>query len=332
MLGLARAAQYAGWGAVGSNIRLAMTSPADMQYAVYQEPVFSFLFNASDRNWSVAPGDFDLTGYSSLSGFNRARFSTVMNLYLPWPSDLEDGYYGTPIAVELRQTGQDTIFYSWNLNITESGNLEIQASMDNSEPRVLLPGSYTLYTERWLTVVCSSAETDSVFENFVPAQTFGTNRMRIAVYDAETGEKLAQRDEIVGGRRPDIAAYGTTVGTAFADADSAFISGFSGGNQQIRQSGIWCSFGTMFDPETETDDTWRTTRPGAVVGNAAAWLNATATTTLQEGGDFPNRFFMDQHTDRFVPDITGQRVQITGGGQSAFDTGFSNTIFVRSRG
>jgi hypothetical protein len=304
-----------------------MSSPADMTWTVYQEPAHSFLANNTNRTWTVAAGDYDLTGYSSISGFNSARYTAMMQLYLPWPSGLADGYYGTPFSSELAQTGAATSFYNWSLNI-ESGSLEIVAAYNGVDPVLTLPGAYTLYTNRWLTVVSCGAETDAVYANWQPVADFGDNRVRLAVYDTATGNRLGKTDRQVSGDRANIAAYGTTVSTVQADADSVFISGFGGNFQEFRHAGIWCSFGTMFDPESETDRTWLTTRPGAQIGNATAWLQSTATTTLDADPDY----YQDQSTDLLVPDTAGQHVKLTTGGNTAFTTGFSSTIIPKNQG
>jgi hypothetical protein len=318
MLGVALNAQRAGWGEQPFQVNI--TTDTTITQALYQTPSYSFLFNASDRNWDVNAGDYDLTGYSSISGFNNRRFTALMNLYFPWPSGLSDGYYGNPINWEFDQTGQpSTLYFNIFLDII-SGSLRIGTGYNSGSPTVTLPGAYTDYTDRWLTIVSCGAETSSVYSNYAATNT-GSNYLRLCVFDTNTGALLGKTDERDDASRCNIAAYGNSVSSVGSDADSVNVNGYSGGGEQIRQAGFWYSFGTMFDPLTETSDVWLTTRPGAVVGNATAWLNSTATTYDDDG----TYYWMNQDTDIFTPDTAGRRVDIADGA-AAFTTGYSTTI------
>jgi hypothetical protein len=294
--------------------------------ALYQTPSYSFLFNASDRNWDVSAGDYDLTGYSSISGFNNRRFTALMNIYLPWPSGLSDGFYGTFFATEFYQTGQPLRNFSLALQL-DSGSLRVNSGYDNDNPQLLLSGPYTDYTNRWLTVVSCGAETSSVYTNWTGTGS-GSNYLRLCVFDTETATLLGRTDAIDSADRANIAAYGNSVSSVSGDPDAVRVNGFSGGGEQIRQAGFWYSFGTMFDPLTETSDVWLTTRPGATVGNATAWLNSTATTYYENTGT--NAYYMDEDTDIFTPDTADQRVEIADS-DAGFTTGYSTTIIPKDQ-
>ena len=324
MLGIALNAQRAGWGEQPFLVNI--TTDSVVSQALYQTPSYSFLFNASDRNWDVTAGDYDLTGYSSISGFNNRRYTGMMNMYFPWPSGLANGYYGTPFAVLIKKTSVTNINWTINLDIV-SGSLRILSGYDNNVPQVTLPGAYTDYTNRWLTFVATGAETSSVFTNWTGTGS-GSNYNRLAVYDTQTAVLLGKTDEIDSQLRANISGYGNSVSSDQADADSVRLNGFSGGGEQIRQAGIWMSLGTMFDPLTETSDVWLTTRPGATIGNATAWLNSTATTYYENTGT--NFYYMDEDTDIFTPDTADQRVEIANS-DAGFTTGYSTTIIPKDQ-
>jgi hypothetical protein len=325
MLGLGRASQYAGWWG-GGPLVVSITADAELASAVYQTPAYSFLYNASDRAWSINnSGTYDLTGYSSLSGFNNLRYTTVQTVYLPWPSGLSDGYYGSPINVSLKQSGQTDLSLNGVLDIV-SGSLKISYGYANNQPSVTLPGAYTNYTNRWLTFVNCGAETSSVYTNYAPTGT-GTNYLRLAVYDTETGELLGKTDRQDSSSRRSISAYGTSVSAQSGATNCVAINGFSGGGEQIRQSNLWYSFGTMFDPETETSGSWRTTRIPETVGTGSAWLSQSFTTYAIDST--PDDYYADSATGIYsvASDFNLKFADST----SAFTTGYSTTIIPKDR-
>jgi hypothetical protein len=181
-----------------------------------------------------------------------------------------------------------------------SGSLRIGTGYNSGSPTVTLPGAYTDYTDRWLTIVSCGAETSSVYSNYAATNT-GSNYLRLCVFDTNTGALLGKTDERDDASRCNIAAYGNSVSSVGSDADSVNVNGYSGGGEQIRQAGFWYSF--------------------AVVGNATAWLNSTATTYDDDG----TYYWMNQDTDIFTPDTAGRRVDIADGA-AAFTTGYSTTI------
>jgi hypothetical protein len=321
MLGLGRASQYAGWWG-GGPININMAAPVDFVSTQYQTPAYSFLYNASDRNWTVNPdGTYNLSGYSSLTGFNNLRYTVLNCVYLPWASGLADGYYGTTIAVELRQTGQSSLNLSGILDIV-SGSLKITYGYANTQPQLTLPGAYTNYTNRWLTIVNCGAETSSVYSNWSTSSTSGTNYLRLAVFDTETGELLGKTDYRDSANRRSISAYGSTsISASVGNADSVAINGFSGGGEQIRQSNLWYSFGTMFDPLTETAGAWRTTRIPQTIGTGSAWLSQSFTTYNTTSSNY----YADSATG--IYSVTGNYNVRIAQGATAFTTGYSDTIF-----
>lgn len=322
-LGMARASEYAGWWGSGPLV-VNMDVTTLVEQAVYQQPAFSFLYNASNRNWNInTNGSYDLTGYSSLSGFNNLRYTVINTLYLPWPSGLADGYYGITWACQFKQTGQSSLNYTGTVNIG-SGSLYFTYGYANTQPTVTLPGAYTDYTNRWLTIVSCGAETDSVYANYQPGFSTGSNYLRLAVYDTETGELLAKTDYRDSAGRMSISAYGTSVSADSSSADSVSINGFSGGGEQIRQCNLWYSFGTMFDPETQTDGSWRTTRIPETIGNAEAWLSQSFTTYDTSA----STYYANSATG--IYSVTSD-YNLRFSDSAGFATGYSDTIIPKDR-
>jgi len=324
MLGMGRASQYAGWWATGGPISVDMPVQTELGTVVYQEPAYSFLQNNTSRNWQINPsGSYNLTGYSSLSGFNNRRYTVVNTVYLPWPSGLSDNYYGSALAMSLKQTGQSNRSFDGGFNIS-SGALVITYGYSNSVPLLTLPGAYTNYTNRWLTIVNCGAETSSVYTNWSTVSTAGDNYIRLAVYDTETGELLGKTDVRDTAGRMNISAYSTSVSADPSNADSISVNGFGGGDQQYRQSNFWFSLGTMFDPETETADSWRTTRIPETIGTAKAWISQSFTTYATDGS------FYYANSAAGIYSVTNNynlRFSTT----ADFSTGYSDTIIPKDR-
>lgn len=322
MLGVALTAQRAGWSA--QPFVVAITNDVVITQEIYQTPSYSFLVNNTSRAQYIGAGDFDLTGYSGISGFNNRRFTALLNIYLTWPSGLSQDFSGTPISVLFRQTGQANVSHSLTLNTVTANSLQITADYNGGANSIVLTGPYTDYTSRWLTMVHSQAETNTVYTNWSGGS--GTNNCRLAIFDTKTGDLIAKSDYTNSVAVANISAYGNSVSSVGTDADSVDMQSFGadpgGTAREFRQAGYWFSYGTMFDPLSVTSDVWRTTRPGNVISNATAWLNSTATTYL----DVDPEYFMDQDTDIFIPDTADERWRLTNSGNVTFNAAYSTTI------
>ena len=82
-----RAAEYAGWWSGGINISI--TNIPVVTDTVYRTPTYSLLQgDAAPQSGIIIPstGNINLTGYSSISGFNNIKSITVWTVYLDWPT------------------------------------------------------------------------------------------------------------------------------------------------------------------------------------------------------------------------------------------------------
>lgn len=325
MLGLGRASEYAGWWSQGNNIKVVMQATSAVTTTVGQTPFFSFLTNGSDRNWKMNNnGSYNFTGYSSISGFNNRRFTTVNTIYLPWSSGMPDDYYATLMSNEFRYSGQPNVNNNMTVDIA-SGQLQINGGFDNYHyPQVTLPGAYTSYANTWLTVVACGAETSSVYTNWSTSDTTGSNYLRIAVYKTETGELLGKSDRRDNGARMDLTLFGNTI-NAGNSTNYVSTSGF-GSLYEYRQSGLWYSFGTMFDPLTETNKSWLAPRIPNIVGNANAWASQTYTTYTSN----VNTYYGNSATGLYSVS-SNYNLDLTESGSSAFTTGYSTTIVPKDK-
>ena len=112
-----RAAEYAGWW--NSKPQVTITTSSVVSDTVYQTPAYSLLVNSTNLNWAVPnTGSIDLTGYTSLSGYNSKRGTTFVTLYLEWPSTYTPGDNASAGTFnELRDgttTYYDNISIAWN--------------------------------------------------------------------------------------------------------------------------------------------------------------------------------------------------------------------------
>lgn len=289
MLGLGRASEYAGWwsgGAINISIPVATT----VSQAAYQTPSFSWLTINSPQNANQYSldgyypsgnyGTVDLTGYTALSGFNDRRATMMYSIYLDWPPGSPDDYYGQQTWNWQVSSSDLAYFYNaWNI---ASGSVRLNyggiAGAGNYNASVTLPGAYTDYTSKWITVVMSSAETSSVFANWNGTGS-GNTYYRIAFYDTAAGTLIKKQDTIAtNGPFPSISSMGNTVPVASsastAQTNWNIIKGGTAG-VDFSTANWWGSAGTMWDPETAkaTDTTWLTTRPNSTIGTGRAWVN-----------------------------------------------------------
>lgn len=276
MLGTARASQYAGWWA-NRTPQVTFTASGALGYNNKQTPSYSLLVNNFDLNYSIMEtGDFDLTGYSSLSGFNNKKLTQVYTFKLEWPAPpLPPGdFVSANFFNEVKQGG--TIYYlNTSIGVDNTG-FYVQTPQGNTVRPIL---DYTIINTAWATLVISCSDTVTDFQNWSGTQTTGDVYVRTCLFDTVTGQLLGKVDERKNSvSLPNISAMANTVPANNSEAsDGYFPGGFGSGTNpdlyEFRLSNHWCSFGTMFDPISETDTSYRTTRPSAVIGQAKAWLN-----------------------------------------------------------
>lgn len=366
MLGLARAAQYAGWGAAqGPNIRLAMTSPADMQYAVYQEPSYSWNADIDDnRIWNSTigfgeAGQYSVSDVPALSNYQQFGFTGIVTVKLDHPAGLSENQ-GYKIFHNFR--GGDASFlgnYAWVVGSAQNPTLVFNSMASTG---VVLPGNnYLDYNNRWLTCVTSISSNQQDFADWNPGPVFGTTNfyIRSCVFDTETGELIGRQDKeetfeprpvgwpsdltqwIADGTADADGINSEGFGTEYAYAQFGGFAGFENAPPGInaRIGGLWTSIGTMFDPLSATDRTWFTTRPNAVIESAVAWQNA----QLVDVSFRPNQFSDPVNTfevvystaegnDRYSQQDNRQLALIPFDGTEALFDEYKDTTPIKSRG
>ncbi len=298
MLGIGRASEYAGWWSSGAPSAL-IKGTSHMALTVNQLPQFGIESpHVSDVNLQ-GDGAIDLTGYTSLSGFNNSRWTTVWTVYPDWPtSGLPIGDPSAYIAINLTQQldylGTD-YFFNMTLDLSPSGSTPTSTLYAREAgTNLALPGSYTQYMQRWLTFVASTAETSSVFTSWTGPTSGNALYKRLAVYDTQTGVLIAKLDVGIGSYTPPpISSFQTTVPTTIDTGATGSLYtntyGSSGGapsgtSWQSDLGGVWSSWGTMFDPSSVTDKTWLAARPNATIGTGVAWYNLQMTNYTYDSG------------------------------------------------
>ena len=287
MLGVALTAQRAGWqpsGPSNVNITVSMTNSSTLGYGIEQTPSFSWSNNddyGTDTGYTtrMALGDMDLTGYTSVTGYDNNRWTFVITFAIDFPVGLTTNQ-GAKWDGRFRGNSGDGDFtgnFAWVC--TDTGKLGLNMPGVNS---VGLPEAYGNYNGRWLTMVASNSNTAASYSNW-SAGSSGNYFQRLAVYETGTGSLLGKTDYVDTGRAGGfplnfanwIGNAANTISTDRNDSFSYSINGLTGSeaNCHISWTNFWFSFGTMFDPLTESDTSWRTTRPSQQIGNAQAWFN-----------------------------------------------------------
>jgi len=333
-LGIARNAQTAGWGVAPA--RAEITGSGVMGYNVYDTPTFSFLRNISDRGGNMQPGSFNATGLGSISGYNSARYTALFNVYLPWAGGLPDGYYGSPYSGEFVIGGVGPGYFGVTSNIV-SGALNFNGGMSsitsgNGYNNVSLPGAYTAWTNTWLTVVLCSSETSTSYTNWTVGGS-GSSYGRIAVYNTLTGAFIAKTDSVYSYTVNPWSTWPSSVNAQASGSDYLLISGFGGGGEEFRtnQHSVW--LGSMWDPLTVTDTSWRTPRPTATLGNSGAGTAFSNLTYSDYAYDGVSLYTTTEHFgDLYTPTTVNQVYKLTNGGTGSFTTGYSNIIYPTNQG
>jgi hypothetical protein len=289
MLGLGRASQYAGWWSSGAiNISIPVTTTVSQ--AAYQTPSFSWQTQdvSLDSNQQSFNGNatarIDLTGYPALTGFNNTRFTQMLSIYINWPGGLSDGTQaglGSGVNDSTNSQGAGT-----NINIL-SGQLSFEWYNFPGGQTTTLTGPYTDWTNKWLTLVFSGAETDSVYTNWSPTGT-GTGYYRFAVYDTQEGTLIKKSDyRTTPSNLPDLTTLPTSLPVDFGPDTTNYSFGtLSPNTSSINTANYWYCYGTMWDPVTAsaTDTTWLTTRPNNTIGTGVAWVNLSYTDVVNYSG------------------------------------------------
>jgi hypothetical protein len=342
MLGIARHSQLAGWG--GGPLKIAYDNTSVFLPTQAQTPDYSWRMNGSDRNWNINnTGQINLTGYTSLTGYHRWKYTAFVHIYLPSTGndpydDLQPNeYYGQPFDTNYYDYAQNpNNSFNHSLVINTNANTEFRIDFGyetGGPPQVVLPGSYTNYLDRWLTVVSCRSNSKTDYTNWAGGPEFGTNSyMRNAVYDTLTGALIAKADQNQSAQftaSPDPATLPTTLncnGNNWETGTIGFgVQGFAGNFTEPVLGGWWCAYGTMFDPLTSTDRSWLTKRPNSQIGTAVAWINAQYTNEVNIGGNYSVR-----QSDSDLYSQADNRLTKTYAGQ--WTTGWTNNYPIKNQG
>lgn len=324
-----RAAQYAGWWNGGINISI--TNTPVVTDTVYRTPSYSILnYTSSDPSVSAitipSSANIDLTGYSSLSGFNNLRYTGVITAYLDWPSSsIPSGDNVTANWANQMNISGTNYYYNPGFSLTNSNTqLQIGSGVPGGGIFVTLSGSYTAYIGQWLTLVSSMAETSSVFSGWSGGSSGGqTLAQRFCLYNTLTGALISRTDQWSTISTPSISSLPTTLpmGGSSNYLSSNFFGSSTGSNQyKFRVSTAWFAAGTCFDPVSATDTSWRTTRPSATIGGASAWYNLQTTNYANPGDYYITASGMDRYSQ--ASNYISQNFNST-----RWTNMYSNTIF-----
>lgn len=353
MLGLGRASQYAGWWS-NRPPSVTMNSVSTLSYAVEQTPSFSWLNTPSTSTTppgvvgaeaGFAYGNINAANVSSLTNYNTYNLTYVFTFAIDYPVGIaaNDGY-----KYDQKFVGDDGDFtsnFAWVRGY--SGGDELQINIPSTQGIALPAASYTDYNGRWLTFVASCSSDKSAFTNWTGSSSTGDYYSRVYVVDTETGEQIALSDGVMSagdrmGYPSDLATWITNAGgnisTNRSDSYSYSLGFASGGypDDSLKIAGIWISLGTMFDPLTEADDSWRTTRPSATIGNASCWFNGQFDGIGNTTG-YTGAWSTSNGMDRFTPQTAGEQMilidALSGtGNATVFGDRYSSTDKPISRG
>jgi hypothetical protein len=333
MLGIGRHAQYAGWGT--GPLKIAYESTSRLRTDNYQTPVYSLAIDGNNRNWSLMPGAFDTTGYSSLSGYNAFKYTSFGRIYFvkddySFNPQSSDDYCGASIYYEMVYNNGDVNYYNPGWQLVNS-NTQLQLVTVNGIS-LNLAGSYTQYMNRWLSFGISSSNSRTDYSEWSGTTATGTNFSyhRLVVFDSETGVLLGKQDTTQPGfwtPSPLLSNLGNTVYADNSSADRISIGGFGSGGVPYenvhRLTNLWASFGTMLDPLNL--NAWNTTRPGRDIGSARAWINLQYT---DQTADSTYKYLTDQPDDLYTPTTgTGAVRKFT----ADWDEMISTTIIPKDR-
>jgi hypothetical protein len=338
MLGVALTAQRAGWGSGPLEIILRTTSA--VTYETYQTPAFSWINNTdyssqSQFNW-WNNGNIDTQGYTSLTGYNNKNSTSFITFKLNMPEGLTSNE-GIKIDTKFNGGGADfTTNWAWVCGYTTPAPLQINVPTGAG---IALPGTdYQAYNDRWLTVVACSSDTSANFSDWSTTSPQGDWYFRTAIFDTETGELITKGD--LRGQQPmgwpfDLADWMTVlspdrVSTNRLDDYSYSYGGLTDSqpNIDLAVTNYWVAMGTMFDPLSVADTSWRTIRPSAQIGNAVAWFNGQMCEYGNDAG-YTNAWVTPSGMDLWTPETAGRQMVLirdNSGNATIFNAKYSTDI------
>jgi hypothetical protein len=118
---------------------------------------------------------------------------------------------------------------------------------------------------------------------------------------------------------------------------NCFGSGSEARPYRYRLANWWLAIGTMWDPLTATDTSWRTNRPSRDIGTARAWYNIQMTDYLTRSD--PTNYFIKTSGMDLYSQASNHMNQtgMSGSTPQGYDTStwatvYSDTIYTSTRG
>jgi hypothetical protein len=311
MLGLARAAQYAGWGQIAPSFQ------SVTQSSMITGSSWVGLTSVQPNNWN-SPNLNELAGVAldqtGIVSGNRATH--VMTFRMKTASNFDFQSDGFTTGIEFLQPDEGVTQYSPFFVYINDSVRQFQGVVNPKLARHTASGDFVLMVDwgsygsirfngitwdsladRWITVMASVSATQSDFVNHNPPETFGGLYGRMTLVDAETEQLITTRDfrtNQFGDLITDAAdrewRYRSSSGD---DATAWLLSQIRGGTRletdDILVAAGWASVNQMIDPGATVSGipAWRWfvgQRFPETVSGVRAWVNFSSNSTSVESG------------------------------------------------
>jgi hypothetical protein len=247
-------------------------------------------------------GAINLTGLTGFTGYNNYRAAHAISMYLPsaqWTGSLPDQQAVSAVCSLTNSSASGTSFYNISVRTeTVAGVIRLKMQYQpgfGASYDCYLPGPYTDWTDRWITVTASQSESVSSFADWGGSSSSGALFVRIRVFDSETDDVIGQARtgtsavltsdyaiSSVFGWDPNLPSLATTLYTTTVSGQSFDVNCFTSNGMSVSLSNRWHSLGQTFDPLAVADRSWLTATPSAEIGGAKAWLNNQYTTVITD--------------------------------------------------
>ena len=349
---MAQASQWATWWSSRKTVFSGTSAVAAPRTTApgYSVRISSAGVNASastfNLNSGLAASTYNLTDVASQPGFNELKAAVVYSVYLPsaeYPAGLADQTCGTFSNALFNNSNNS--FYNSVISIeTVAGvkRLKIDYQPGTGFANAsYLPGAYTDWTDRWITVAGCQSNTTASFAGWTGTGGVGTSLYaRLRVFDSATGTDLMAKT--AAGLFPDFNIFTTwnpaiaTLPTVIPNRSPSSGVGFEANNfaatgRSFVISNNWVSLGQTFDPVNTANLTWLTAAPTKTIDGADAWLNAQSTQVVLNPVGYPTAYYgLQSGQDRYSnPDNLGIKFLFSTTGTN-WDNAYSTTRIIRN--
>ena len=272
MLGLARHAQYAGWGTGPLKPKFAVNSRVDK--TIYSNTAYSLL----DVSWNLGPNEsgtyVDLSNLDNATDYHDYKSLISFTFYMPsseFTGTLTGGFSGGSWSFNspfyTMQAGGNSCtrnVTAWfQNNVLRVGGGAINFGQSDASGYYYWPwtdiGTYTDYTDTWLTLVYASSDDSADFAGYdtstntrASPTTSGPIHQRLSLYKTNTGEliKSVDANSIAISNWVAVSDYTSqsSVGISTGDSEHFIAQSFGNGQTRLRWSNFWFTQGQMIDP------------------------------------------------------------------------------------